>query len=299
MTEEKNTPTGADIEKDALGLEKDWDGQLNANNTQKTASDSQIEPKLKCLNEFQIAKLKKVRTRPNNYCLIVPILPNSPPFHIAELKMTGRGTPTETVRQGDVTVIKYSNKKIVIYLKKKFAKSVLYSEEFRNFHNNIKSFLAKKLYDFMQKYPNAYLDWTNSVLYPRDIGIRDPNIDINEKLTWNKPIHKKVYMNKEFEIKNAPERHFDSVEGASAYIDNRVLENRLPKVEFVINRFTDQVQLHLDVETRQSNLTEKQNQLLAKQNEVLDAIKNNLKRETFMGKVNKFFWKLCKKSRSP
>lgn len=275
---------------------KDWDGQINANNTQKTAPDSQNKPKVDGLNEFRIAKLKKIKTRPNNYCLIVPILANSLEFHISEPRITGRNTLTETVRQGDITIIKYSDKKVVIYLKKKFAKSVLYSEEFRNFHDNIRKFLSNKLYDFMQKYPDAHLDWTNSVLYPRDVGIRDPNIDIDERLTWNKPIHKKVYMNKEFEIKNAPHLRFDSVEGASAYIDNRVLENRLPKVESVINRFSDQVSLHLDVETRQANLTEKQNELLEKQNDVLDAIRASLKQESFAEKIGNIIKKVWVKA---
>lgn len=257
---------------------KDWDGQTDANNSQTSPSASQSKPKLRALYPSEIAKLKKIKTRPNNYCLIVPILEGSKEFHISEPRMTGRGTPTETVRKGDITVIKYSDKKIVIYLKKKFAKSVLYSEEFREFHSNIMKFLSNKLYDFMQTYTEASLDWSNSILYPRDIGIRDPDIDINPSLTWNKPIHKKVYMNREFEIKNSPERHFDSVEGASSYIDNRILENRLPRIESVIERFSEQVSLHLDVERRQG-------ELLDKQNEVLEELRKTIRKKSIWEKI--------------
>jgi len=143
-------------------------------------------------NNAMSVQSPKLVIRPNNYAIKVAFLSNSDSVHLAFKKVTGNGVVKEFEYLPDVTIEKTS-KSMIIYLKKRWVKAILKPEDAESEDKKVKDFLAGKLLEFMQKYPTAQLDWTNTKLIRREIEIKDKRLKLAKDLRLKDDIFKKVY----------------------------------------------------------------------------------------------------------
>ena len=189
-------------------------------------------------------KSHKLVIRPNNYAILVPILKGNDSIILPISKTTGKGSKREYEYLGDVTIEKTS-KSMIIYLKKRWVKTILKPEDAEEEDKKVKDFLAGKLLEFMQKYPTAQLDWPNTKLIRREIGIKDKRLRLAKDLRVKDDIFKKVY---------AKEVEFYNPAHLKNYMVNMSLKDLSPELADMMkmiiesNRdFAENLKLHIDV----------------------------------------------------
>src|SRR3972149_8877749 len=190
------------------------------------------------------ATTDKQLIRPNNYAIKVAILEGSNSITLPIPKITGKGSKREYAYLPDVTIEKTS-RSIIIYLKKHWIKSIIKPEDVMEEDKKVREFLAGRLLEFMQKYPEAILDWTNSKLIRREIGIKDKRLKLAKDLRVKDDIFKKVY---------AKEVEFYNPSHLKNYLVNMSLKNLSPELADLMKviiesnlDFTENLKLHLDI----------------------------------------------------
>jgi len=226
--------------------------------------------------QFKPIDHKEMRIRPHKYVVIAPILaePTSPIGAIR--KKTGKNTWKEYVYRPDVTIEKTS-KSIIVYLKKRIWYSVATSQDVDKRLKEVKQFLVGKLWQFVQEHAGLEIDWINAKFYypQKEIEVHDPRLVIRRSMQFVGDTCKKVYKNSGFEITDSGRLRFDSEEGLKRYVDNRVLENNLPRIEQLMRFIVEQ----------QSEFAKN----LELHRQVLQDIRDNLKKESLWQRLKNIF----------
>jgi hypothetical protein len=206
--------------------------------------------------------------------LLAPILRNDPNTHLPSLKKTGwhGSTPREYLKMNGVTVERTS-KSVIFHLKRRFIRLVSNPEDIDKAEQEVKDFLIDAAMKFQELYPTIVLDLMNAKIIRKEIEIKDPKLKIPKNLLMRDTLGKKVY-------KKTDSIELYSPDLLKRFIKNRAIEDWSPelaaKLDVLIDsnlRFAKNLDLHL---------------------QVLQDIRNSLKRESFLTKIGNFIKKIIK-----
>lgn len=138
---------------------------------------------------------------PHNVWLRVDIAPDSPEFHIAKPKKTGRNTWKEFANYYSYRMDKTEMSCILVHFDgPKGHYFVRNDAERGKILEEMKVDLTEKLRKFMEKYPEAKMLWDTARIVRTEEGVTSPLIHITRGLVMNDTTFKHVYPNQENRI---------------------------------------------------------------------------------------------------
>jgi hypothetical protein len=218
----------------------------------------------------------RIKIRPNNYAIMIPITQNDPTVHLPIVKNEGKSGKTirEYIYSTDFT-IERTTKNIIIYQKKSLTQVVNKPEDVGRAEDRVKDKLLSKAMQFQEQFPTIKLDIFNAKWKTKEVEVKSKQLEwIPRNLRMRNDIFKKEYR-KGIELKQ---------QGADPlyvkqFVRNLTLKDWSPelaeKVDLLV-AYTKQIELHLEVE----------NETL----KTLKAIQDSLKpKESIFMKIKKWF----------
>jgi hypothetical protein len=198
-------------------------------------------------------KQDKIRLRPNNYAIIIPILKDDISLHLPIVKREGiKGTTVREYKYEPNFTIEKTTKSIIIYLRKRILRIVEKPEDVEKANQEMTDLLIERAQKFEIEHPDLKLDLMNTRWKTREVGIKETALNkIDKRLRMKNTIFKKVY-SKEVEFQG----NFADPIFIKQFIKNRTIEDWQPELkksmDFIITQqeqFAKNLATHLEVLT--------------------------------------------------